>query len=106
MLAIRGFMPFYLWMVPLPNKQYLAYQGGKDEKGFSEVIYCQLNPVHSFFSLHIILLNTIIMNGRDVNWTSSSYISTREDLLSEKMDLVHRTSSATHTYSFAPRRKF
>jgi hypothetical protein len=53
------------------------------EKGFSAVIYClQLNPVNSFFSLHIILLNTIIMNGRDANWTSSSYISTGEDLLS------------------------
>jgi hypothetical protein len=55
----------------------------KKEKGFSAVIYyMQLNPVRSFFSLVIILLNTIIMNGRYVNWTSSSYISTGEDLLS------------------------
>jgi hypothetical protein len=53
------------------------------EKGFSAVLYSlQLNPVHSFFSLYLILLNKIIMNGGDVNWTSSSYISTGEDLLS------------------------
>jgi hypothetical protein len=53
------------------------------EKGFSAVLYSlQLNPVHSFFSLHLILLNKIIINGGDINWTSSSYILTREDLLS------------------------
>jgi hypothetical protein len=55
---------------------------GTYEKGFSAVLYSlQLNPVHSFFSLYLILLNKIIMNGGDVNWTSSSYISTGGDLL-------------------------
>jgi hypothetical protein len=35
-----------------------------------------------FFTLYIILLYIIIINGVDINWTSSSYISTGEDMLS------------------------
>jgi hypothetical protein len=68
------------------TKERTKFQSGSRviiQKGFFAVLYSlQLNLVHSFFSLHLILLNKIVINDGDINWTSSSYISTGEDLLS------------------------